>query len=228
MTGVLKSAPRAALVLAICTTLWACGDSGSGNTDAAATADAGVVCGTRSNPGVLKLTGLSPAIGSTVANQGIVHAFLVVKAPAVFTNFTLNYGASHTAGRSTPADLEFKVTASGSDLVYQLTVDAWSHAPGHVELEASGGYATLAGCSWVFPSPLFSYDIAPVLDGGTGETTVDGGNLGPYDGPSALDSLGLLDRAGTVDAPGALDAPDEMDVPLAIDVSASAEEVPGQ
>jgi hypothetical protein len=203
MTGVLKGAPRAALVLGICTTLLACGDSGSGSADTAVTADGGVVCGTQANPGVLKLTGLSPAIGSTVVNQGIVHAFLVMKAPAVFTNFTLNDGASHTAGRSTPADLEFKVTLSGSDLVYQLTVDAWSHAPGHVELEASGGYATLEGCSWVFPSPLFSYDIAPMLDGGTGETTVDG--VGPHDGTSALD------------------APDEMDVPLALEASASAE-----
>ncbi len=134
MTGVWKRAPWTTLIFGVCVALAACSDSGSGNADGAAGTD-GSVCGTHAHPGVLKLTGLSPAIGSTVVNQGIVHGFVVVNAPAVFTNFGLNPGASHTAGPSTPGDLKFGVTASasGSDLIYQLTVDRWAYAPGHVE-----------------------------------------------------------------------------------------------
>lgn len=224
MTRVSKSAARAALVLGICVSLSACGDSGSSNADSA-DGGGGGVCGTHANPGVLKVNARSPALGSTVVNHAIVHGFVVVNAPAIFTNFELNYGNTHTAGLSTPANPTFQVTVSGSDLIYQLTVDGWSHAPGHVELVASGGYDTTKGCTWVFPSPLFSYDVTPALDAGAGEAkgASDGGASSPYDGESSLDGLGVLDGAGTVDAPGALDAPDELDVPLALDVPSSAE-----
>lgn len=219
MTGIRKSA---VLALEICVALTACGDGGSGGADGAVGTD-GAVCGTYANPGVLQLTGLSPAPGSTVLNQGIVHGFVVVDAPAIFTNFTLNLGVSHTAGISSPADLKFTVTGSGSDLVYQLTVDAWAHAPGHVELEASGGYETLKGCSWVFPTPLFSYDVTPVLDASAGEAkgAIDGGAIGPYDGPRAFDAPGVLD------APISVDSSTELDVPLGLDGPASAE-APGE
>jgi hypothetical protein len=220
VTVVWRRAPWTALIFGVCAALTACSDSGSDNADGAAGIDGGA-CGTHAHPGVLKLAGVSPAPGSTVVNQGIVHGFVVVNAPAVFTNFNLNYGVSHTAGLSTPADLKFSVTASasGSDLIYQLTVDRWAYAPGHVELEASGGYDTLKGCSWVFPSPLFSYDVLPVLDAGAGEAkgAIDGEAIGPYDGPTARDVPSALD------APGAVDSSSEPDVPLGLDGPSSGE-----
>lgn len=168
------------------------------------------VCGTYDNPGILKVTGLSPALGSTVVNQGIVHGFVVENAPAVFVNFPLQYGPTHTVGLSTPSNPRIQVTESGSNVIYQIMVDAWSRAPGHVEIVASDGYGTSKGCFWVFPSPLFSYDIVPVLDGGAGETkgAIEGG-ASPVDSP--------------YDIPGALDAASADDVPLAIDGSATTE-----
>jgi len=63
---------------------------------------------------------------------------------------------------------------------------------------------TSKGCSWVFPSPLFSYDVTPVLDAGIAgegsmEGTMDGGPSVPYDVPQAMDS------PITADVPGAPD-----------------------
>jgi hypothetical protein len=171
-------------------------------------ASTGVVCGTYDNPGILKVTGRSPAIGATVLNQGIVHGFVVENAPAVFTTFTLKYGATHTAGVSEPSDPKFQATVSGSNLIYQLTIDRWSHAPGHVELVTSDGYQTRAGCYWAFPSPLFSYDITPGLDGGAAEAkgSVDGG-VSSVDGPGALDTASALDTQAEIDVPIAIDGP---------------------
>jgi hypothetical protein len=186
--------------------------------------DAGAngACGTYDNPGILKLTGLSPAIGTTVVNQGIVHGFVVENAPAIFDHFTFVYGDAHSAGLPSPSDLKFQTTLSGSNLIYQLTVDAWSHAPGHVELEASNGYATSKGCNWVFPSPLFSYDITPAtLDGGAAETngTIDSGT-GSVDGRA--DASGALDATGALDVPLAFDAPATADAPAEPDAGAPA------
>jgi hypothetical protein len=204
-------------------------DSGATNpTDLDASAGS-TVCGTHAKPGILKLTGRSPAIGATVVNQGIVHGFVVENAPAVFTNFTLEYGATHTAGPSTPSDPTFQATPSGNNLIYQLTVDAWSHAPGHVELEVGTSYDTSKGCTWAFPSPLFSYDITQVLDGGTTEGGAVDGRVGsvdsPYDIPGALDVAAALDAPAAVDAPVAIDGPAvadgpaEPDVPVVVDAA---------
>jgi len=188
--------------------LAACGGGGSNNANSAV--DAGGVCGTFANPGILRSTTLSPAMGSSVVNGNVVHRFVVENAPAVFTQFTLKYGPGHTAGLSTPAEPTITVTPSGpsgSTLLYQVTVDAWSQAPGHVELVASNGYETSKKCYWVFPSPLFSYDIAPALDGGVageaGRATDGGGGAGSVDGSAALD------------AAAGIDVPAEMDVSMA-------------
>ncbi len=172
-----------------------CGD-GSGSGDAGA--DAGI-CGTHADPGILKLTKLTPAIGASVVNQAIVHSFTVVGAPAVFTNFELVFGNSHTAGLPTPANPKFPVPATASDLVYQLTIDSWSRAPGHVELVASTTYDTSKGCTWSFPSPLFSYDLTAGPDGGV--TAEAGGGVDTSRKPA--------DAA--IDSPSALDVPDNFD-----------------
>jgi hypothetical protein len=198
----------------------ACGsgsDTPAGDLDASAGSS---VCGTYDHPGILKVTGLSPATGATVINQSIVHRFTVENAPAVFSSFTLNYGSKHTAGGSTPSEPKLQHTLSGNTMIYQLAVDTWSRAPGHVELVASNGYQTSKGCFWEFPSPLFSYDITPVLDGGAGEANgaFDGGGTS-VDSPHDVE--GSLDAA--LDAAGALDAATEIDVPLAFDGPAAAE-----
>ena len=168
----MKPALQALILCWISAAFMACGGSGSSSADSAVDA-AGGVCGTHADPGILKITGRTPAIGASVLNQNIVHGFVVENAPAIFAAFTLWGGATHTAGLSTPFEPTFQVTVSGSNLIYQTTIDAWSHAPGHVELVASGGYDTSKGCSWVFPSPLFSYDVTPMLDAGATEVPGD-------------------------------------------------------
>lgn len=181
--------------------LVACGGSNSSSLDGAIDAAAGV-CGTHAEPGVLKLTGRTPAIGASVPGQTIVHGFVVENAPAIFTAFTLRYGDSHTAGVSTPFDPTFQVTVSGNNLIYQMTINAWSRIPGHVELVASGGYDTSKGCSWVFPSPLFSYDVTPGLDAGLDAGAAEA--LGDPDGGGGapMDAAGIdTDFISVIDAP---------------------------
>ncbi len=216
------TARRVVLSCWISVLLGACGGGDSGGGVDANT----VVCGTHDDPGVLQVIDILPALGSTVVNQGIVHGFTVVNAPAIFSNFTLLYGSTHTAGLSTPSDPTFQITESGSNLLYRLTVDSWSRAPGHVELRASGGYDTSKGCSWVFPSPLFSYDVTPVPvgdAGGEAGAAVDGG-LGPADVP--LDISPRLDVSTGVDGSGAIDASSEIDVPIALDGPAAVDGEP--
>lgn len=209
------------LGLVVALAIGAC-DSGATNPTSNDAGMGGSVCGTHANPGILKLTGLSPALGATVVNQGIVHGFVVENAPAVFTNFTLEYGATHTAGLSTPSDPTFQTAPSGNNLIYQLTVNGWSYAPGHVELEVRASYDTGKGCTWAFPTPLFSYDITPALDGGTAEGGAIDGRVGsmdsPYDIPGALDVPAGLDTPAAVDAPVAIDGPAVADGPAMPDV----------
>jgi len=159
----------------------ACGDGAHG-VDGAVNTEAGI-CGTHAAPGILSLANLSPAMGATVANQNIVHGFTVLGAPAEFNNFELRFGPSHTAGLPVPEKPKFAMTPAESDIVYQLTIDGWTHAPAHVELLASGGFETMQGCAWDFPSPLFSYDI---VTGGDGGPVADGGNA-PDSQYTALD-----------------------------------------
>ena len=179
-----------------------CGESSNGGDGATAGADAGI-CGTYADPGILKLTNLTPAIGASVVNHAIVHGFTVVGAPAIFTNFELRFGDSHTAGLPTPANPRFPAPPTASNLVYQLTIDSWSRAPGHVELVASAGYETSKGCWWIFPSPLFSYDVTAGPDGGA--TAEAGGGIDTS--PKPVDA--------SIDSPSALDVPDNFDLAAA-------------
>jgi hypothetical protein len=150
--------------LMVCAVLMAgCG----GSDDSGAGADSGT-CGTFDNPGILKLTNRSPAIGASVVNRDIVHSFTVVNAPADYYSFDLLHGEGHSAGLSTPDNPRFRTARSGNNISYQLTIDSWSSAPGHVVLSARRSFSTSQGCTWAFPSPLFSYDVtpAPAPDGG--------------------------------------------------------------
>jgi hypothetical protein len=66
----------------------------------------------------------------------------------------------HTAGMPNPVSLQIIPDVTGKDHIYSTTVDSWSTAPGHVELSDIKLRATESGCVFVFPSPLFSYDVA--------------------------------------------------------------------
>ena len=176
--------------------LVACGD-GASKQDSAVVADGGI-CGTSADPGILNLAGISPAPGTTVANQAIVHGFTVVGAPAEFTSFDFKYSPSHTAGWPTPANPRFTTTVVDSDVVYLLTIDSWSNSPGHVEFSANGGYTTSKNCAWKFPSPLFSYDIIGGPDGGA-SSEAGASTDGP---PKAIDAAIELDAPESYDLPG--------------------------
>jgi len=182
------------------------GAAGNAAADAAVDADGGP-CGTHMEPGILKLANLVPAMGASVVNQTIVHSFTVVNAPGDFTNFDLRYGPSHTAGVPTPNGPRFQTTISGSDVAYQLTATSWSLAPGHVEWVASGGFDTSKGCTWNFPSPLFSYDITAGPDGGA---ATEAGQQSVLDAPENFDlppgeAASALDAGLTLEAGASLD-----------------------
>lgn len=196
----------------------ACGGGGTESHDAAVDAAVdGGICGTHSNPGVLKLTDVLPATGSTVVNQGIVHGFTIVNAPAEFTSFKIIREDTHTAGISTPFDLQFQATKSGNNLYYRMVVESWTIAPGHVELRAAGSYDTKNGCTWVFPSPLYSYEIspAPIPDGGFPPETGKDGPAKPVD--TSLDLIPAIDAPSPLDVTST--ASDTLDVPIALDTA---------
>ena len=209
------------------TLLAGCGGASVHPVDAAA--EAAGFCGTHDNPGILQLEGLMPPLGATVDNHDIVHGFTVLDAPAEFRNFQLRFGTTHTAGQPSPEQPRFTLVTVESDIVYQLTIVSWTRSPAHVELMASAGFDTSAGCSWRFPSPLFSYDIVGGPDGG-------GAAL---DAPAKPDSARPLDTPfdvvlPPVDAPidsGVLptvDAPRDRDSSLPVDamVDGGAPDVP--
>lgn len=183
-----------------------CGGASVHTVDAAS-AEAGF-CGTHANPGILQLDGRTPPIGGTVNNHDIVHGFTVIDAPAEFRNFELRFGLAHTAGRPSPEIPRFTlVTLETGSIVYQLTIASWSISPGHVELVASAGYDTSAGCTWQFPSPLFSYEIVGGPDGGA-----------PPEPPARTDGGLSFDTAIDVALPP-IDAPLDGGVSLSVDAA---------
>lgn len=229
---------RTVLCLTSCAALiGGCGDSDNGSS-----ADSGI-CGTAAEPGILKLSNLSPALGGSAVNRNIVHSFTIVNAPANYYDFVLLHGDGHSAGLSTPDSPRFTTTKTGNNISYQMTIDSWSHAPGHVVLNTNGTFETSKGCRWVFPSPMFSYDItpAPSPDGGVADTKPGDANL-PLDGwrlPDApvidvasddaplgydLASEAAMSVDSAIDAVvGSSDAPVELDVLPSLDANASVD-----
>jgi hypothetical protein len=217
----------------------ACGVSAGNSPDVAAASEAGI-CGTSAQPGILKVANLSPPLGSTVANQAIVHGFTVVNAPAQFNNFDLRFGPAHTAGLPTPEKPRFTMISADGSIIYQVTIETWSTAPGHVELTSSGGFQTKQGCAWAFPSPLFSYDLIAGPDGGlareagvspdTPPQPIDGTQVVVYrlDAPMkydlpALEASGGLDTSVTQDTGALIDgATTALDAALTSAIDAGA------
>jgi hypothetical protein len=220
----MKIAPvRTFLWLTSCAALLVgCGDSDTGSS-----ADSGI-CGTAAEPGVLKLSNLTPPLGGSVVNSNLVHSFTIVNAPADYYDFDLLHGDGHSAGLSTPDSPRFTTTTSktGNSITYQMTIDSWSNAPGHVVLKTNGMFDTTKGCRWVFPSPMFSYDVtpAPAPDGGTADSK-------PADMKPAIDGWQLPDApvidVASVDAPIGYDlaAESAMSVDSMIDAVAGSFDV---
>jgi hypothetical protein len=128
------------------------GDDGNGH-------GASYACGTEQEPATLVLKDVKPATGDTVANQSIVEQFTIVDAPFIVKEFTFVLLPKHTAGAYSPSPLQLTAAAQGKDLVYNATIDSWATAPGHVEVGLKDIWKNDNGCAFVFPSPLFSYDI---------------------------------------------------------------------
>jgi hypothetical protein len=105
------------------------------------------------------LKDVAPAAGTTVPNQNIVEKFTIVDPPFVITGLSFQILPKHTGGTTSPLALQFTVASDGKDDIYRMTVDSWSTAPGHVEIGVPGVFLNGNDCAFVFPSPLFSYDV---------------------------------------------------------------------
>ena len=116
-----------------------------------------VTCGGVGAPADLHLSNVTPALGSTVANAGIVHSFSVTDDIA-FEKMTFSYPAAHTAGAPDPA-LTFKAVVSATTTDFTFAAVAWETAPAHVEINSNSIYQTPDGCGYRLPTPLFAYDI---------------------------------------------------------------------
>ncbi|HEY5284352.1 MAG TPA: hypothetical protein VIM14_16285 [Polyangia bacterium] len=128
------------------------GDDGHGH-------GASYACGTEQAPVTLVLKDVAPEVGATVPNRTIVQQFTVVDPPFIMDKLTFVFLPKHTAGTPSPSPLQLTVVAQGKDQVYSATIDAWSTAPGHVEMGVDNVMANNNGCVFIFPSTLFSYEI---------------------------------------------------------------------
>jgi hypothetical protein len=120
--------------------------------------DAAPDCGTPAQPLMLTLGEVKPAQGSSVPNTGIVHEFTVIGLRAVIQP-DLRLMISHSAGPPDPAQLMVSIDPSNPDVRYTFAPLRWTNAPAQVALEVAGLYQTQEGCTYAFPSPLFSYAI---------------------------------------------------------------------
>jgi hypothetical protein len=147
--------------LSISVGLFGCGaDSRPTTADDGRGHGASYACGTEQNPVTFVLKDVAPAAGTSVANQSIVQQFTLLDPPFVLTNgLTFSFPPNHTAGTPRPLPLQIAVDMSAKDHVYSTTVDSWSTAPGHVEMGERATHLNANGCAFVFPSPLFSYDV---------------------------------------------------------------------
>jgi hypothetical protein len=139
---------------------------GCGSSSGPTTADDGrghgasYACGTESEPVAFRLKDVLPVAGTTVVNKGIVQQFTLEDPPFILsTGLSFILLPKHTAGTPNPVSLQVMANTSGKDHVYSTTVDSWTTAPGHVELSDNKLRATQSDCVFVFPSPLFSYDV---------------------------------------------------------------------
>ncbi len=110
------------------------------------------------DPTVLTLADVTPAAGAIVTNEAIVHSFSVLNDIA-FDDIAFRQLPSHTAGDAIPS-IAFTYTIAAESTDFTAAPVVWSHAPGHVEIDAPLVYQTTDGCAYTLPSPLFSYDLS--------------------------------------------------------------------
>ena len=116
-------------------------------------------CGSVSAPKLLTLSGVAPAVGSSVTNSAIVPTFTIVGMHLEITP-TFALTAAHTAGESNPDPVDWTVSPSGADTLYTSEPITWLTAPGHVELNPPGVLEdTTTHCVSTLPTPTFSYDV---------------------------------------------------------------------
>jgi len=121
-----------------------------------------VPCGTEVAPGELRITKRIPELGASVKNLDIEESFTVGDSPISFEmRGILIEAATHTAGYDVSGRDFSRQPTLGKDVTFQRVVDAWSKAPGHVEIAAIAGWKTEDGCHYRLPDPVLSYDVTP-------------------------------------------------------------------
>jgi hypothetical protein len=140
-----------------CFALFACAPSLLGCSDEPDAQSDVPICAGLSNPAVIELTELEPALGASVPNEAIVHSFTIT-GDVAFTSIAFAYSKLHDAGDARPA-LELTYSNEASGVVYTSGPTSWENAPSHVEMAVPLVYETAAGCAYTLPVPLFSYDV---------------------------------------------------------------------
>jgi len=115
-------------------------------------------CGSLEAPTALEVTDVSPAIGASVTNSGIVQTFTIVGQLLQFTPNLVLTGA-HTAGQPTPTPTKWTIIASGENAVYTSEPISWTSAPAHVELDSANKFETADHCVFALPKQMFKYDV---------------------------------------------------------------------
>ena len=115
-------------------------------------------CGNTQTPRALQLKDVSPAIGASVPNSGIVQTFTVVDQLLQFSP-NLALSTAHTAGQPTPTPTKWSITVDGGNTVYTSEPISWASAPAHVELNSLNMLKTDDGCIFALPKQMFNYDI---------------------------------------------------------------------
>jgi hypothetical protein len=130
-------------------------------------AEAPLRCGTPDNPAVLHVGRRSPALGATVKNRAIEESFTVEGSPIYlelppYPFSVLEETPAHTAGYvGYQSATQWSSGVADGDVTIARTVDAWSEAPGHVELAVIVGWQSEQGCYYRLPDPILSYDVTP-------------------------------------------------------------------
>jgi hypothetical protein len=140
-----------------------CGSTDNGNNGGSAGAGPNMTatadCGSLEQPRQFTISDVSPALGASVPNTGVVQRFTIVGQYLQIDNGSFALSAAHTAGAPTPTPIVWTYAPSGGNTVYTSAPITWQTAPGHVEFVPAGLLETADGCVSTFPTPVFSYDV---------------------------------------------------------------------
>jgi hypothetical protein len=114
-------------------------------------------CRTTRAPTTVEIKDVSPAIGASLTNSGIVHTFTIVGRHVTF-GLKFDLSAAHTAGQTVPSTVPWTLTFNGADSVYASEPIRWQNAPAHVEVVDSSGLHQDSECL-MLPKQMFKYDI---------------------------------------------------------------------